>query len=86
MIQRVVRVKPTCAVFSARMSIHHAFRSLREHLRSSATLRPLRRVVWILGTAALLGAFGAVGASAGSRLGWQALSHSLIPCSRSTDR
>src|SRR4051794_11107119 len=47
------------------MSIHRTFRSLRQRLTSSATLQPLRRVVWILATAALLGVFGAVGASAG---------------------
>jgi N-acetylglucosamine-6-sulfatase len=64
-IERFVTVKPTRAVSSARMSIHGTFKSLTYHLTSSATLRPLRRVVWILATAALLGVFGAVGASAG---------------------
>jgi N-acetylglucosamine-6-sulfatase len=64
-IEGFVRRKPTRAVSSARMSIHRTFRSLRQRLTSSATLQPLRRVVWILVTAALLGAFGAVGARAG---------------------
>jgi N-acetylglucosamine-6-sulfatase len=64
-IERFVRVKPTRAVSSARMSIRRTFRSLRQRLTSSATLQTLRRVVWILATAALLGVFGAVGASAG---------------------
>ena len=66
MIERFVKVKPTRAVSSARMSIDRTFKTLRQRLTSSATLQPLRRVVWILATAALLGVvFGAVGASAG---------------------
>src|SRR3954468_15232828 len=65
MIERFVRLKPTRAVSSARMLIDHAFRSLRQRLASSATLQPLRRVVWIWVAAALLLVFGAVGATAG---------------------
>lgn len=65
MVERDVTRTPTRFVSSARMSIQHAFTSLKQRLTTSATLQPfVRRVVWIWVTAAALLVFGAVGASA----------------------